>query len=170
MKSFTLVVTMVMIIGFLFILSTPAAAETLCSIGYSSDYDAIGLSAVIPLRNDMYAVEIGWMFNYEILDALDYPCPHYDYTVLNDSRFSYGAGADILARINISDNLRVYAGAGVYFLFYQEIVMSNATGWVYIQSESLKVEPAFSCGVLFDKFGVGYHSIRGIAVNFTVPF
>lgn len=169
MKTFALII--VAVVSLSIILSTPAMAQSdiMIGIGYSPDLNAMSLSAAVPF-SAAFAAEFGLMFGWDYTDALDYPCPHYDYIVLDDHSFTTAGGVDILARLNLGDKLCVYAGAGIYLMWYQEVVMSNATGWTYIQSKTMEIEPTFSCGVFYDGFGAGYHSARGISIYFTSPF
>lgn len=97
---------------------------------------------------------------------LDYPCPVWDYTIIEDYYYSALVGIDLLHYVDIGENTSVYAGAGLYLLGYDTVAESNATYWTYRQYTSFEGHLAFSGGLQFHPegfgVGIGFHSIRGV--------
>jgi hypothetical protein len=97
---------------------------------------------------------------------LDYPCPGWDYTIIDDYYYSALVGIDLLRYVDIGENTSVYAGAGLYLLGYDTVAESNVTYWTYRQNTTFEGCFAFSGGLQFHPegfgVGIGFHSIRGV--------
>ncbi len=169
----------IVILALLF--SLPLAAQASPSAGpdYPFTFSISGASNGVGLamgqRFDDWGVEIGAVLTDDkYSDALDYPCPHNDYQVLDDDYIKNTYGLDFLRYFDFSDTVALYLGAGVYFSDHQEIVQSRATGWIYENSDETQVDPAFSGGLVYQNgktlIGVGYHSIRGTSLQFGTKF
>ncbi len=130
----------------------------------------------IGLRQNNFGLELGCCFNSEISknDFLDYPCPHYDYTVIGNKRVGNTLGIDLLYFYSPNNYIfSVYGGIGVYAEDQSKIVRSNATGWLYRNDRDSKFHFPFSVGIkyLFDKkyeMGLGYHTLRGFNAQFSL--
>ncbi|TCL71584.1 hypothetical protein EDC14_100746 [Hydrogenispora ethanolica] len=107
-------------------------------------------------------------------DALDYPCPHDDYRVVDDDYVPGTYGFDTLRYFDLQPQLAVYLGAGLYFAEHQTMVQSRATGWIYENASTTETDPAFSGGIVYRNdqvgIGLGYHSLRGANLQFLVNF
>lgn len=103
----------------------------------------------------------------------DYPCPHDDYIILDDHYYSVHLGIDMLRYVDLGESITIYGGVGVYLLEYQTVVRSNATDWVYRQNSTVDLSFAYSGGFQIHTndrygFGIGYHSVRGVNLQFIV--
>jgi hypothetical protein len=144
--------------------------STYVSVGYQDPM--FNLSGA--LRWGGYGVEIGLGFR-SYPEMLDYPCPHYNYTILDDYYYSALIGVDLLRYIDIGENCSLYAGAGLYLLGYDMVVQSNDTGWIYRQESTVQGSFAYSGGLQFHQnegfgVGVGYHSLRGYNLQVLIRF
>lgn len=100
-------------------------------------------------------------------DVLDYQCPHSSYVIVEDQYFCGLFGFDLNRYLDFADSLTAYVGVGAYYLEYNTISRSTATGWYYEEDTSSKFSVSFSGGMQFHSseksgIGIGYHSIRGL--------
>ena len=100
-------------------------------------------------------------------DVLDYPCPHSGYVIVEDKYFSGLFGVDLNRYLDFADSLTIYLGVGGYYLEYDKITRSTATGWYYENSTSGEFSVSFSGGLQYHSgdtsgMGIGYHSLRGV--------
>ncbi len=107
--------------------------------------------------------------------TLDYECPHWDYTSLGERTTASTVGIDLIGMINLSNNVTLYGGPGLYWHHTGEIVRSNASGWYYTQSSETTSKITCSGGIRFKfaeeaRFGIGYHSLRGTNLTFEYLF
>jgi|LSQX01.3.fsa_nt_gb hypothetical protein len=127
-------------------------------------------------RQNNFGLEVGYCFNGEMSKKgfLDYPCPHYDYTVIGIKRVGNTLGIDLLYFYSPNNYIfSVYGGIGVYAEDQSKIVRSNVTGWLYRNGCDPKFYFPFSVGIkyLFDKkyeMGLGYHTLRGFNAQFSL--
>lgn len=104
-------------------------------------------------------------------NILDYPVPHNDYIDIGRQDTHSASGIDILGFFDLSKQVSLYLGPGLYWRTYKDVAMSNVTGWFYTQSEYTETESVFSGGIRFypvgisGMLGIGYHSDRGINIQ-----
>lgn len=117
------------------------------------------------VRFGHFGVEVG--AGYRLYPGmLDYPCPHYDYTIIDYDYLSSLVGVDLIHYIDLADNVSIYAGGGLYLMEYDTVVESNSTYWVYRQYTRYEGRFAYSGGLQIHQngigIGIGYHSLRGV--------
>ena len=108
-------------------------------------------------------------------DALDYPCPHLNYIIVEDKYYNAILGVDFIRYFDLNYELTAYLGAGGYYLGYEKISRSLATGWYYRESSSSEYEIGFSGGIQIHTkgksgFGLGYHTLRGFNLQVILGF
>jgi hypothetical protein len=164
--SITVIVTLALVMT--------AAGTTLAHDNYT--YGTIGykdsmLNISGAVRFGHFGVEVGAGFR-DYPGILDYPCPHSDYTIIEDYYKTYQVGIDLIHYTDLADNVSIYAGAGLYLQGFDTISQSNVTDWVYREFTSFEGRFAYSGGLQVHEdhvgVGIGYHSIRG--VNLQVVF
>ncbi len=135
-------------------------------IGYNGDMPTFSATK----RYVDFGVELG--FAYRIYPGLNnYPCPHSDYTIINNKYQSALFGIDVLRYLDFAESCSLYGGIGLYLQTYMKVSRSNVLGWTYNQGAIAELAPAFSGGIQFHAtngsgFGIGYHSIRGVNLQF----
>lgn len=173
MKKFLVIIslTLVLCLG----LAANANAES-GSFWFSGGGKDGNGSLAIGFGSDNLGIEFGLIDDANLpAGTLDYECPHWDYTSLGNKTLESSAGFDLIGMINLSENIILYGGPGLYWHRTGEVVRSNATGWYYTQSDDTSTEIACSGGIKFTltegtRLGIGYHSLRGTNLTFQMNF
>ncbi len=84
-------------------------------------------------------------------------------------------GGDVLGFFDVSPNVSIYGGVGVYFQGKSQIFQSNVTNDLFKETNETNVNLAVSGGADFKlgdawQIGVGYHSLRGINAKLGYEF
>jgi hypothetical protein len=121
---------------------------------------------------DHCGVEISWISANKTdtpYFMCEYPCPHYDYTIVSDNENLGTLGIDLLGFIK-----DFYLGAGIYTTEYRTISKSNVTGWHYLEYEDSDLEITLCVGYQkqFDgaNIKIEYHTIKGANITFGIIF
>ena len=154
------------------------------SIGYSFD-NAVWLSISpsktkpnfsIGIRGKEWGGELGLVndFDFSTDNILDYKMPHSDYTNLGWQNVDQAYGIDIYRYFNVNSNSSVYIGPGFYMREQRLLAKSNLTDLVYTQATSEKIQIPISIGFdIYGKeffYGLGYHSMRGLNIQFGIVY
>jgi opacity protein-like surface antigen len=98
-----------------------------------------------------------------------------DYTDLGKKTIDATYGIDGLLFVDLSQQLSLYGGVGLYGQETREVARSNATGWLYTQAKDTDLTVAYSAGLQYYpsrdfSFGLGYHSVRGPHAKISLKF
>lgn len=122
---------------------------------------------------------MGWEIGFS--DTGDYSSsevddakPFHSSTSLGEKKIGPSYGIDILSFMPASENLSLYVGAGVYYQEYRHVARDVFKD-LYTESKRETADFAYSGGMHLNisdnqMLGIGYHSIRGTNVQFTVLF
>ncbi len=167
----TLILTIIMSLGFAAIAN--AESGSFWFSGGSKDGHG---SFAVGFGGETLGFEFGVIDNADApYDTLDYPCPHWNFTSLGTRTLEASAGIDLIGMIQLSENIILYGGPGLYWHRTGEVVRSNDTGWYYTETDNTTTEIAGSGGIRFfltrgTRLGIGYHSLRGTNVTFQLSF
>src|SRR5690554_671519 len=143
---------------------------TYLDVCYKDDLINIGIAR----RYTNWGFEIG-LGARKYNDMLNYPCPHTSYIIVEDKYYNAMLGVDFIRYFDLNYELTAYLGAGGYYLGYDKISRSMATGWYYRESSSSEYEIGFSGGIQIHTkgksgFGLGYHTLRGFNLQVMLGF
>lgn len=161
-----------LVISVLFFASYTIRAEAyqgIYGIGFS-DTKTNKASGTLGIASEEWAFSMGFIFNseYNDKDFQDTPIPHTDYENLGEKRIGTTIGMDVLRSFRIAEsNFSIFTGGGLYFSKTANLVRSNVTGWLWAQNKSQRMDLGFEVGgflgqVDAPKFGVSYHTVKGI--------
>jgi opacity protein-like surface antigen len=118
-------------------------------------------------------VELGGVFKQDELPTIeDGPlAPGFPSTPIGERRTGGRYGLDAVGFLPVTSGTAVYVGGGAYYQEKANLVRANDTGLVYKQSTASDISLAWSTGIQARlskdiNVGVGYHSLRGINVQF----
>lgn len=156
----------------LFIFNVQEAKASFLSIGYSEKDKA--LSSSFAITGDNLGIEFGIIFSKRYT-YYEYPYPSGNYTIVGEEETGYAYGTDILGFIDLTKNISIYGGFGVYKQEYVLITRrDNSTEDYCLPFEKHKFETGLSAGIqfIFKKFllGLGYHELRGYNIHFCLLY
>jgi opacity protein-like surface antigen len=136
------------------------------------------------LPNSVIGFEIGAVFNQDRLPAgelNDYPAgslvqqfPN-GFNNLGVKTLTPNIGGDVIGYYDVSPQVSLFGGLGVYFQSSSLILQSKATTDLFKETNSTSVNVAVSGGADFRvseslRLGAGYHSIRGVTARIGYEF
>ncbi len=173
MKKLLLTVALSLILSLGFTVNANAESGSFWFSGGGKDGNG---TLAIGFGSENVGIEFGLIDDDNLpVGTLDYECPHWDFTSLGDKTLESSVGIDLIGMINLSENIILYGGPGLYWDRTGEVVRSNETGWFYTQSDNTSTEIACSGGIRFTltegtRLGIGYHSLRGTNLTFQLSF
>ena len=154
------------------------------AIGYSFE-NAIWLSISpsqtkpnfsMGIRGKEWGGELGFVNNFDFSSdtILNYSIPHSNYTNLGWLNVHQSYGIDVYRYLDINSNSSVYIGPGFYTRERRLLAKSNLTDFVYTLATSEKIQMPMSIGLdIYGKqffYGCGYHSMRGLNIQFGIVY
>jgi opacity protein-like surface antigen len=166
--------------------SNPATRESSGTFSVSTGFkDGIVNPAIgYRLPNSSIGFEIGAVFNQDQLPAgelNDYPAgslvqqfPN-GFNNLGTKTLTPNIGGDVIGYYDVSPQVSLFGGLGLYFQSSSLILQSKATTDLFKETNSTSVNVAVSGGADFRvsdslRLGAGYHSIRGVTARIGYEF
>ncbi|HBR28148.1 MAG TPA: hypothetical protein DD789_01790 [Firmicutes bacterium] len=139
------------------------------SFGYGGKDKAFSLSFAGRIDRH-FGLEVGLIFSGELSGHhYKYPCP-IPYTIVGEKKVEPACGIDMLGIIDLTDNITLHGGIGIYRQKYALVSRSTSAANYYWQSTEYKYDGGLSVGIQFtsDKglLGLGYHQLRGVNIQF----
>ena len=138
-------------------------------LGSGGEFDETSLS--IGGRSGDWGFNLAFVFSSEYAedDIFDYRTPHNDYRIVSeDAYIGNPAGVDIFRFFNITENQSILIGAGLYLATQCDVAQSNATGWLYCESEKDasigSISAGYQVNILEASAILAYHTARGAEV------